>query len=151
MNCAVARSIFRRRLDFMSRLMCRIQFGTPSLTSFHNCAMHPCCQRQFPHVAMKRRIVCNPNQDDEISSNSSQDWSSDSSDRHPTVPPEEPRRRNSGNGQSKKTQFRLPFNFEFERMNPPVIEPPGQFDWMVDNFDPQMGEWKEPDLPFGDW
>jgi hypothetical protein len=36
-------------------------------------------------------------------------------------------------------------------MNPPVIEPPGQFDWMVDPFDSQMDDWKEPDLGFAFW
>jgi hypothetical protein len=57
-----------------------IQNNRHLISSLFNLQMHPSCSRQFPSVAMKRRIVCNPNQDDETVEKSFQDWNSDSSD-----------------------------------------------------------------------
>jgi hypothetical protein len=128
--------------DDLSMLTKAIDF-TPSIhgpTSLHSLSMFRCSPRSFPRIAQKRRLICQPAHDDESRN------SDDTSDEQIESPPEGSPGIHSQRPQ-RTTRFRLPFSFEADMMNPPIIDPPGHFDWMTDT----APQWGGADIGDFDW
>jgi hypothetical protein len=123
------------------------------LTSLGTIRMRACQPRAHPHVALKRRVECKPAPDEDELAASPSDWSSDGSEPSVGSPSsDEPVARYSKPARRRTSQpnrFRLPFNFEYERM--PLPEAPQQFAWMADALDTPMDQWEEPEVPFLGW
>jgi hypothetical protein len=104
--------------------------------------------RSFPRIGQKRRLIYQPAGDDE--SRNSDDSQDNTSDEQIESPPEENPGRCSQSPQ-RATRFRLPFSFEADMMNPPVIDLPGHFDWMTDTAAAEPVRWGEADVSYLGW